>query len=87
MKLHILHDTAGRIVAAADISQGASGPRPVAGKGQRELVIDVPPEHGAMSFLEVCQNLRVDTRNRSLVHSSKLKRPRDRTKPGARKRR
>ncbi len=86
MKLHLVHDTAGRILAAADITQSTSGPRPIAGKGQRELVMDVPSEHATMSFLEVCQNLRVDPRTKSLIHPSKLKRPRDRTRPAGRKR-
>jgi hypothetical protein len=67
MKLHLVHDAAGRILAAADITRGAMGPRPMAGKGQHELVVDVPAEHEGKHLHEVCQSLRVDTHRKSLV--------------------
>jgi hypothetical protein len=67
MKLHIVHDAAGRILAAADITRAALGPRPRAGKGQHELLVDVPPEHSDKQLHEVCRSLRVDTNRRSLV--------------------
>jgi hypothetical protein len=67
MKLHIVHNAAGKILAAADLTANANGPRPVAGKGHREIVLDVPREHRSRSFLEICQNLRVNAKARTLV--------------------
>jgi hypothetical protein len=67
MKIHIVHNAAGKIVAAATVTPNSDGPRPIAGKGQHELVLDVPAEHNGMSFLEVCQGLRVDTKAKTLI--------------------
>jgi len=67
MKLHLVHDAAGKILAAADITRGAMGPRPMAGKGQHELVVDVPAEHDGKHLHELCLSLRVDTQRKRLV--------------------
>jgi hypothetical protein len=68
MKLHIVHNAAGKIMAAASVASNSdNGPRPIAGKGQRELVLEVPSEHRGMSFLEICQSLRVDPKAKTLI--------------------
>lgn len=68
MKLHIVHDKAGKILAAVQLTRAnVHGPRPVAGKGQKQLVVEVPVEHRGRSFLEICQGFRVDARGKALV--------------------
>jgi len=67
MKLHIVHDAAGRILAAAEIKGKGEGPRPMPGRGQREIVLDVPRELRAKGLLEICETLRVDAKAGTLV--------------------
>ena len=57
----------GMILAAADITQRATGPRPMAGSGQHELIVDVPPEHSGKNLHEARLSLLVDMRLKSLV--------------------
>lgn len=76
MRLHLVHNSAGKILAAADITSGDNGgPIPTAGKGQRELVIDVPAEHSGMSFLEICQSMKIDTVKKKLKPLPKKQKP------------
>jgi hypothetical protein len=69
MKLHVVHDARGRIVAAAPLTEDANdiGPLPVAGRGQRALEVEIPVEHAHQDLLMICQNLRVHAPSRSLV--------------------
>jgi hypothetical protein len=68
MRLHLVHNKAGNILAAVHLkTENDGGPRPVAGKGEHELVLEVPPEHRGMSFLEICKNLRVDPKTKKLI--------------------
>ena len=72
MKLHIVHDKAGKILAAAHLtSDDHKGPRPVAGEGQHEVVLEVPAEHRGKTFLEICQGLHVDAKAKTLVDPRK----------------
>jgi hypothetical protein len=73
MKLHLVHDARGRILAAVSLTQDANdtGPRPVAGRGQRVLEVEVPAEHAHQDLLTICQSMRVHARSRSLVLAKK----------------
>jgi hypothetical protein len=72
MKLHIVHDAKGKILAAADVTSGTNGPRPRPGKGHHELIVEVPTAHRGMTFLEICKGLRVDTKSKTLAASGEL---------------
>ena len=70
MKLHVMYDQSGRIVAAvrldADAKQsrreGVAVPvRPVLKRGHASADLDVPAEHSHLAFHEACQRLMVDT--------------------------
>lgn len=67
MKLHILHNASGKILAAADLTESDDGPRPVPRRGQRDVVLVVPPEHRSKGFLEICQTFRIDPKAGTLV--------------------
>jgi|HubBroStandDraft_3_1064219.scaffolds.fasta_scaffold281085_3 hypothetical protein len=71
MKLHILDDRDGRILAAAQVKSEASGPtpRPVAREGQTAIELEVPQEHCNLDLHTICRTLRVDTKLKKLVAS------------------
>ena len=73
MKLHVLHDAKGRILAAVRLNSQAKGsvPRPVVGRGQKTLEVEVPAEHRDHDLRTICQNLRVDVKLRKLVATKK----------------
>ena len=74
MKLHILYDAKGRILAAVDLTaetEGTPAIRPVPGRGQKSVELEVPSEHRDLDFLTACQSLRVDVRSGKLVASNK----------------
>jgi hypothetical protein len=68
MKIHLVHNKAGKILAAVRLgTESDGGPRPMAGKNEQELVLEVPPEHSSMSFLEICRKLQVDSKTKKFV--------------------
>ncbi len=73
MKLHVLHDRTGRILAAVhldppELPEGGVGElRPVPQKGQMSGDFEVPCEYADLGFAEACRTLRVDTRSRTLM--------------------
>ena len=72
MKLHVLYDRTGRILAAVHLdpasdAKGGGVLRPVPHKGQMSADFEVPDEHAHLDFAEACRALRVDTKNRELV--------------------
>jgi hypothetical protein len=72
MKLHIVHDAAGKILGAVNITGDKyKGPLPMPGRGHRLLVLEVPPEHSGKSFLEICEGMRVNAKSKTLVATSK----------------
>ena len=71
MKIYVVHDKVGKIVAAVDITSNPHGPRPKPGKGHQELLVEVPAEHHGMSFLKICSGLKVDAKSKTLVAPSK----------------
>jgi hypothetical protein len=72
MKIHVLYDKAGRIRAAVqldgpDVETAGGELRPVAKKGETSGDFEVPPDYAGLAFIELCQTLRVDTKQRKLV--------------------
>jgi hypothetical protein len=69
MKLQILHDPNGRILAAVHVKPDASGPtpRPVAREGQALIELEVPHEHRGADLHTICGTLRVDVKLKKLV--------------------
>ncbi len=71
MKLHVMHDQSGKIVAAVRLDEDRSlpsrfgqrvtGVRPVPTKGLTGVDLDVPAEHAHLSFEEACRQLMVGT--------------------------
>ena len=73
MKLQVLHDAKGTILAAVNLDSRHDGPMPrlSARRGQKILEIEVPAEHGKSDLATICSMLRVDARRRTLVALSK----------------
>jgi hypothetical protein len=71
MKVHVLYDGTGRILAAVHLDppegQGVGELRPVPQKGQMSGDFAVPTECADLNFSEACEALRVDTKNRKLI--------------------
>ena len=65
MKLHIVHDEQGNIIAAAEVREG--GLRPKAPAGHTHVQLDVPAEHEHLGLRELSKQLRVDTKSGKLV--------------------
>ncbi|OEJ36539.1 hypothetical protein BGK72_38235 [Streptomyces agglomeratus] len=63
MRLHILHDRAGRILAASSAQAEEDGlvvPRPVPiSPGQTAVELEVPGEYRDSDLQEICRELRV----------------------------
>ena len=64
MKIHVLYDSSGRILAAVelseDVSDGTPQVRPVAKPDQYTADLDVPPALAHLSFKDACEKLVVD---------------------------
>lgn len=67
MKLYVIHDSSGNIVAAArldgdTVPHDLPRPRmlPVAKQDQMAAEVFVPTEHACLDFAAVCQRMRVD---------------------------
>jgi hypothetical protein len=76
MKIHVVHDAKGRILAAIRVNPDSKVPqlRPMPGRGHSSLELEVPPEHQATDFKTLCQTMRVDAKKKMLVASTKKKR-------------
>ncbi len=66
MRLHVVFDEQGTIVAANTLmpaTTGANAPRfgPVLEKGQREATVDVPEIYAQAGLAKIAQDLRVVT--------------------------
>ena len=69
MKLHVLYDQDGRILAAsqADAPDGVV-PIPVASQANHTVSeLEVPAEHAKGELDEICRRLRVDPQRKMLV--------------------
>jgi hypothetical protein len=64
MKMHVLYDASGQILAAVELSESASKDslqvRPVAKPGQNSADMDVPAALAHLSFKDACEKLVVD---------------------------
>jgi hypothetical protein len=64
MKMHVLYDATGKILAAAELSEGVSEGtpqvRPVAKPNQYTADLDVPAALADLSFNDACEKLVVD---------------------------
>ncbi len=64
MKMHVLYDASGQILAAVELSEDASEDtlqvRPVAKPDQYSADLDVPSALAHLSFKDACENLVVD---------------------------
>jgi hypothetical protein len=64
MRLHVLYDSKGQILAAVELSEGDSEGtpqiRPVAKADQYSADLDVPPGLAKLSFREACEKMVVD---------------------------
>ena len=82
MKLALVFNSKGNIVAAAriDIDSKIPLPRPVATKKLKALELEVPTEYCHQDLGTVCQCLRVDAKRRMLVPIRAKKRPKSTTR-------
>ncbi|MFE3831022.1 hypothetical protein [Streptomyces sp. NPDC059092] len=72
MRLSIVHDDEGRIIAAAACETEGLVARPVpVDLHHQALEVEVPEEHGEGDLMEICQRLRVDTARQVLVPSER----------------
>jgi hypothetical protein len=73
MKMHVMYDSGGRIVAAVRLDENTAsksrqfgrrlgGVRPVMKPGHACADLDVPAEHADLSFAEACRRLMVETK-------------------------
>lgn len=69
MKLSLVFNSKGNIVAAAriDVESKVPPPRPIATKKLKALELEVPTEYCHQDLGTVCQCLRVDAKRRMLV--------------------
>ena len=87
MRIHVLHDAKGRILAAVSLnSQGIDpSPRPVAASGQKSLELEVPAEYQHEDLPAICGKLSIDVKSQKLVAAKKSKAaPRRSAKPARR---
>jgi hypothetical protein len=68
MKLAVVHDKDGRILAAAELDGGdlIVRPHPVDPE-HAALEVDVPEQHRTGTLYDMCQQLRVDPKRKQLV--------------------
>ena len=64
MRMHVLYDSSGQILAAVELPEVVSADtlqvRPVVKPGQYSADVDVPPDLAHLSFKEACEKLMVD---------------------------
>ena len=67
MKLHILHDSEGRIVAASVPERGTRGspiPRAVKGSEHAEAQLDIPEQHKHLEIQELLTRVTIDPKSK-----------------------
>lgn len=69
MRMHVLYDSKGQILAAVelseDVSEGTPQVRPFAKADQYSADLDVPPGLEKLSFREACEKMVVDVAQKS----------------------
>ena len=91
MKITALYNGRGAILAAVAVDDAYRGPVPVASRGTKVGVFDVPESVGKRRLDEICTSLRVDVRSQRLVEAKRApaspaaNRSREARKPGRRR--
>lgn len=67
MKLRVVHEEDGEIVAAAAVEGEGDGLTPIPGSGQAVAEVDVPDDLGGEDLATLCTQLRVDPDGPRLV--------------------
>jgi hypothetical protein len=67
MKIHVVYDGEGRILAASLDEDNYEGPRPVASSTEHSGTLDVPATLDSTSLEDICLGFRVDVKTRSLM--------------------
>lgn len=70
MRLRVVHDASGRIVAAARVSEAGDdtlSPTPLAGPRQTAAELEVPDEVAREELDVICTRMRVDVPNNRLT--------------------
>ncbi len=65
MKLHVVYDQQGRIIAASEATQNSLVPQ--AGAGHTYAELDVPTQLQTLKLQDLVEQVRVDTQARRLV--------------------
>ncbi len=69
MRLEVVHDKKGKILAAVRVPDSAEEMTHhvsfAPDKGQSTAVVYVPAEHAHWEFIDICQRLRIDVRTKS----------------------
>ena len=70
MRLRVVHDETGRIIAAADLDAEELTLLPEPASPEHTAIeVEVPYEHRKGDLAEICQRLRVDPERKQLVPS------------------
>jgi hypothetical protein len=69
MKLTVLHDPEGVILAAVASTGRNEGPVPVASDGNKVGTFDVPPTAVHLGLDKICTSFRVDVASRRLIEA------------------
>ncbi|MEA2377416.1 MAG: hypothetical protein QOK00_1562 [Thermoleophilaceae bacterium] len=70
MKLRVVHDASGRIVAAAEVIEGdeaTPSATPLPGPHETAAEVEVPAEVASETLDVICTRMRVDTENNRLT--------------------
>ena len=75
MRIHVLHDAKGRILAAVSLNSDGIHPslRPVAASGQKSLELEVPAAYQHEDLSTICGKLRIDVKSQKFVVAKKSK--------------
>ncbi|MGH7486911.1 MAG: hypothetical protein ACREMY_15120 [bacterium] len=75
MRIHVLYNSSGKILAAVELSEGVSEGtpqvRPVAKPGQHSADLEGPPALAHLGFKDACEKLVVDVTQK--VHCLKAR--------------
>jgi hypothetical protein len=87
MRIHVLHDAKGRILAAVSLKSEGIHPslRPVAASGQKSVELEVPAAYQHEDLQTICGKLCIDVKSQKLVVAKKSKAPPRRSAKSARR--
>jgi hypothetical protein len=76
MKIHVVHDAKGMILAAIQLNSDPKAPqlRPMPGRGHAAMELELSSEQSAMDFKTLCTNHGVDKKPKMLIGAKKPKR-------------